>query len=257
MTKDELYEIWAPAGGRWSPWVKPVLFGFMAETTISPPLAAPEPQIDLSWAPPADGSTAMVLDLPGASGVLFGMALAAAGYCPVPLYNAIPRPSIELMIGETSLVDMETIVRALRDATPALSQSPLSHEAPPAFLLDANRGGSGLRPMPRQFDNRSVSFTTDFPSAVFLQAHGVGRAVLVQSTGDPPQPDLAHTLRGWQEGGLRLGLKQLDLAGGPVPLVVDKPTQFGLLWQRALAALGLRRSPFGGFGGMVPEPSSG
>src|SRR4051812_12135285 len=28
LSKDEIYKIWAPSGGLWSPWVKPVLFSF-------------------------------------------------------------------------------------------------------------------------------------------------------------------------------------------------------------------------------------
>jgi len=49
--------------------------------------------------------------------------------------------------------------------------------------------------LPDEFDNRSVCFTTDFPSANFLSAQRVGGVVLVQQTGTRPQLDLAHVLR--------------------------------------------------------------
>ena len=51
-----------------------------------------EAAADLSWAPPPAEKAAFVLDLPGAEGVLNGIALAVLGYRPVPLYNAIPLP---------------------------------------------------------------------------------------------------------------------------------------------------------------------
>ena len=78
-----------------------------------------------------------------------------------------------------------------------------------------------------------------------------------QSTGDQPQPDLAHTLRRWQDGGIVIELKALDASGPPVPIEVRKPFGFGFLWHRALRMLGLRRHRLGGFGGFVPEPSAG
>jgi len=123
--------------------------------------------------------------------------------------------------------------------------------------LDANRRGEGISVMPGRFDNRSVSFTTDFPSALFLINHGIHRALLVQRAGYQPQADLAHTLRRWQEGGIQLEMKMLDLPAPPQPLDVHKPSAFGLVWQRALAMIGLRRHGLGGFGGFVPQPSSG
>src|SRR5258708_7382248 len=157
MTKEELFEIWAPPNGRWSPWVKPGL-------------------------------------LPNSR---------------------------------------------------------------PAFLLDANRRGEGLTPAPGRFDNRSVSFTTDFPSGTFLVANGIFRVVLIQSGREDAQQDLAHTLRRWQDGGISIEMKRLDVAGPPLPFQVPVPSGFGLLWQRALGTLGLRRYGLGGFGGFVPTPSAG
>jgi hypothetical protein len=256
MTKEEIFETWAPPGGRWSPWVKPVLFACIDHEPLAP---APVPaDMDASWIPPAEDNVAVVLDLPGADGVWTGVAAAARGYCPVPLYNAVPGPTTGEWIGAfASLVDVAPIVAALWHGTPLLLRTRMNPESPPAFLLDANRRGEGSLATPGRFDNRSISFTTDFPSATFLAAHGIRRAVLVQSTGDHPQPDLAHTLRRWQDGGIVIELKQLDASGPPIPIEVRKPSGFGFLWNRALRMLGLRRHRLGGFGGFVPEPSAG
>src|SRR5437016_3971940 len=91
MTKEELFEIWAPPNGRWSPWVKPVLFackdhepGWGAGTSMD---------FDTSGIPSIQNNAALVLDLPGADGIRAGVALAAQGYRPVPLYNAVPGPT--------------------------------------------------------------------------------------------------------------------------------------------------------------------
>jgi len=214
--------------------------------------------IEASWMPAAGDNAAFVLDLPGSDGVWTGVALASRGYRPVALYNAVPGPTTGGWIGAfASLVDVEPIVAALWHGTTYLQRVTLAAGAPPVFLLDANRRGEGGLVAPGRFDNRSISFTTDFPSATFLAAHGIRRAVLIQSTGDHPQPDLAHTLRRWQDGGIAIELKRLNASEPPVPIEVRKPFGFGFLWHRALRMLGLRRHRLGGFGGFVPEPSAG
>ena len=200
-----------------------------------------------------------MLDLPGATGVEAGLDLAEQGYRPVPLYNAIPMPfhtpEADELIPPAAAVEVKPIVAALWYGRERQEQRILPADAPPAFLLDWNRSGGGHKPSPGSFDNRSVSFTTDFPSANFLLAHGVRRAVVAQPTGDEPQTDLAHTLRRWQEGGVTIEFKRLDVQGPSLPCVVPKPSWFGWAWQRVLAAAGLRRSLRGGFGNWVPEPS--
>ena len=260
MTKEELFEIWAPPDGRWSPWVKPVLFACMDhEQGLG---ARPSISFDTSGIPPAQNNAALVLDLPGAEGVWAGMALAEQGYRPVPLYNAVPGPTTAILgsvgiSGTTAAVDMKQILSALWHEGDRLHGISLLPNSPPAFLLDANRRGEGLTPAPGQFDNRSISFTTDFPSATFLAANVISRVVLIQSGREDAQPDLAHTLRCWQDGGISIEMKRLDVAGPPVPFQVKLPSSFRLLWQRALGMLGLRRHGLGGFGGFVPTPSAG
>lgn len=259
MTKEELFEVWSPTGGRWSPWVKPVLFACSPEgpTFQSTPIAA----LDVTGLPSVEEQTALVLDLPGAGGIQLGLKLAGRGFRPVPLYNALPGPSAPTLLPQTlnssALVNVNEILDALRAEAPQLLALSLPLEAPPAFLLDANRRGEGQLASPGRFDNRSISFTTDFPSATFLKANNIQRAVLVQSGRDLPQSDLAHTLRRWQEGGIQIELKRLDYPGAPQPIEIQKPSAFGLLWQRALGVLGLRRHGLGGFGGFVPTPSAG
>jgi hypothetical protein len=259
MTKEELFDIWAPHDGHWSQWAKPVLFACMEEAssmTTTAPFASARSGWDLSGIP-AVGQSALIVDLPGVESVRVGLILAEQGYRPVPLFNAVPGPSAQFFASPTAIVDVYPILVALQQEAAQLSQLVLAPDAPPAFLLDAHRRGGGQAVSPGRFDNRSISFTTDFPSATRLQNAGIRDVILVQQALPLAQPDLAHILRRWQEAGLTVLLKRLDEPGTPRALDIPKPSGFGWLWQRALEVLGLRRHGLGGFGGVVPIPSSG
>src|SRR5438067_5323432 len=155
MTKEELFEIWAPPNGRWSPWVKPVLFASMDR---EPALGA-EASMDFntSGIPSVQNNAALVLDLPGAEGIWTGVALAAQGYRSVPLYNAVPGPTTPVFAsiattGASALVDVTQILAALWHGAGRLQEMNLLPNSPPAFLLDANRRGEGLTPVSGRFD---------------------------------------------------------------------------------------------------------
>ena len=91
--KDEIFRIWAPPESPWSPWAKPVLFSFMDSAFGVPHVRSIV--FDGGWVP-APGSTAIVVDLPGEEGVMWGLKLAGLGYRPVPLYNALPFGTVAL-----------------------------------------------------------------------------------------------------------------------------------------------------------------
>jgi hypothetical protein len=292
MRSDDAYGVWAPAESPWSPWVKPVLFASEQDWDPSgdPELAVVETPRwlivvregahyrDAGRATAStDTTTAFVIDLPGAEGVAWGVALARSGWRPVPLYNAVtgPRPLMTTMptapmapvdpfgaplfppLLTTALVDVWGILGAMRRATAILPDLTLPRARPPVFLLDANRRlGEGFA-SPGRFDNRSISLPTDFPSAVFLRARGIERVVLVQRSGLDAQEDLAHTLLAWQEGGLSILGKSLGDDAAPAVIQVTRPSMFRVMWHRMQATLGLRRNPLGGFGGTIPVPSAG
>src|SRR5579859_3707035 len=202
MNKEEIFSTWAPDESPWSRWAKPVLFAYL-DSALSH-IAVTEKAGDVGWVPVPGEKAALALDLPGAEGVVTGIALAGRGYWPVPLYNAVPLPISARLLnplasgGAVAAVDVLPIISALRKGAEQLAQLNLPFDAPPAFLLDANRQG-WRKMIPGEFDNRSVSFTTDFPSANFLAAQGIERVILVQKGKLEPQPDLAHTLRRWQD----------------------------------------------------------
>jgi hypothetical protein len=265
VNRAEIYERWAPPEGRWTPWVKPVLFSHLDEDAASPIGALPDWAREVADAiaalPPAEApdqhpfrstpldDVAVVVDLPGESGVLAGLALAERGFRPVPLYNASP--------GMWAVVDVTPILRLL--ASGAAKLDGLPGAAPPAFLLDGNRMGRGGIARAEQlgivngssyFDNRSVCLPTDFPSAATLRSAGVRRAVLVQEAGGRPSVDLAPTLHAWQEAGIALLLKGRDVAGPAVPRTLPRPSWIRQLLHR-LGRLFLKRNPGGDFGRAV------
>jgi hypothetical protein len=251
MTREEFYGVWAPPGAVWTPWAKAVLFSqILGEEMVSPPPGEIDHsgEIDLS-ALRVSANTAVVLDLPGSMGVDVAIELAHRGYRPVPLYNAI--------VGPMELVDVASIARALRGRTEELAKIRLPFNAAPAFMLDVNRRGGGVASAPGRFDNRSICFPTDFPSAAFLSGQGIDSVLLVTLSGHEPEADLSHTMLRWQQAGLRM--LSISLADGEParPIVVARPSQFRALWYNWLELLRLRRGPLGGFGGLVPFPGSG
>lgn len=260
MNKEEVFALWAPEDSPWSRWAKPVLFTCLFPEVAQFPLTELTPNTD--WAPPPEQRTTLVLDLPGAMGVLAGVALAGRGYRPVPLYNALPlpfgQPERDLLTGRPlAAINVLPIIVALHKGAEALGQAGLPADAPPAFLLDANRAGDGRKMEPDEFDNRSVSFTTDFPSANFFAAQGIERVLLVQKGEPEPRQDLAHSLRRWQDAGFVLERKQIDSAEPAQRFEVARPSWYGWMFQRLLAGFGLRRASGGGFGAWVPESGAG
>lgn len=250
MNKSDLFQLWAPREGIWSPWAKPVLFAHLTPSMLDAEDATPSPPgvADLTGVPPADG-TAVVVDLPGEDGVAAGMALAETGYRPVPLYNACPGPAAR--------VDVGPILSAFVRSASRLRQLALPPAAPPAFLLDADRRLGTGPSSPGSFDNRSVSLPTDFPSASLLLNRGVRRVILISQLATRLQSDLAHTLLRWQRAGIVIDVKRADLSSPPEFCTILRPGRFRSLWHALIVTAGLRRNPLGGFGGMLPEPAGG
>jgi hypothetical protein len=289
MTPQELYEIWAPPGSLWSPWAKPVAFAqmHMGKRPKNDPVAGTEvtfePLASFEWASSYREDTAIVLDLPDVTTIETAMQLAVLGYRPVPMYNCANSEAITLV------VPVEPIISALSQNAPLLGTFTIRPDAPPAFMLDANRN-AGLAPKPLDFDNRWVVFPQDFPSATFLQAHGIKRVLILQpkrksimgAMAAELQSDLYEVARRWHNGGLEVLIRQTVeaqassawSAAAQPQLTAEQwmtyetshqPLTFGPLsrfrlgaagFVSTLFALAMRRSSGGGFGQIIPEPSS-
>ena len=255
--KQNIFEAWAPSASRWSAWVKPVLFAVMTPQHAGHTLTVPG-QYTLHWVLPNDQTTIYVLDLPGAEGVSLGLEFARHGVRPIPVYNALPAPDNPKKSGVpgtrmAAVVDVDSIIASLRNGAALLTSLNLSPAAPPAFL-DSNRMNRAPAGKREYFDNRSISFSSDFPSAEYLRMAGVARAILVQLGSDAIRSDLAQTLRGWQDGGLQVELKRVDQEAGPKSLVVKRPSKILQAWH-SVKAYFLRSES--GFGVSVSRGSGG
>jgi hypothetical protein len=263
MTKETLFSMWAPPVAIWSKWARPVIF---AHFRGGEPAQLPvDPALENAWTPALE-AMAVIIDLPGALSVDYALKLAGIGYRPVPLYNAAPSPrGAVYAAGElggyssrpsfTEVVDVSPILYALAANARNLPQRSLAPDAPPAFMLDALRRIGSTANAPGRFDNRSMSFPTDFPSAAFLLSQGIAKALVIQMNEADPQADLSHTLLRWQEAGIEIYSSGLVEGGQMKPIKVKKPSMFRQLWYRLSASMGLRRNPLGGFGAMTPFPS--
>jgi hypothetical protein len=246
MTREEVFDAWAPADVEWSAWAKPSLFAQWPDT-VTPSAGAPVDGHDYLWLPSATGRTAIVVDLPAVESVRAGLALARRGYRPVPLYNT--------SYGPAPVVEIVPLILELARGAIDLQTRMLPPNAPPAFLLDSNRMQPDVLPSPGKFDNRWIVFPQDFPSATLLRGRGVTDVLLIHGDG-PVQEDLAHVLLRWQQAGIRMtAVSPADTAVRA--LTVKPPSWFRRAWYRMITIARLRRNNAGGFGAVIPVRSGG
>jgi hypothetical protein len=248
MYYQQLYELWAPPGGLWTPWVKPVLFAQLQSNPAEHKFPGDWRQRPIGWAPSPADRTAIIIDLPGADSVLTALALADKGYRPVPLFNCC--------LGPSPVLNLTPVVDALNLGNEVLSKLAIPYHAPPAFVIDSRRSKGDTEPTPGKFDNRWVVLPQDFPSARFMLSHGVQQAVVAHHRVGQPETDLAHVLRRWQEAGINILRVNPMRDERPAPLQVARPSHFREMWYTFLATVGLRRNAAGGFGSAIPIPSS-
>lgn len=263
---EELYWVWANQASPWSAWAKPAVFATFGEWPQTPPaLSLP----DLPWALGLGRAAAVIVDVPDGDAVLAGLALAKAGFQPVPLFNGCASPN--------PIVDVAKLADLLSSGAEMLRGLSIGADAPPAFLLDARRRPDRMPASPGRFDNRWVTFPQDFPSARRLAAAGITTVLLYAKE---VEDDLAHVLMRYKQAGLELrqvkpepGVASADattpldaartatgaaFASAAVhALIVAKPSRFLSLGFRAALLAGLRHNPAGGFGARVPSPYSG
>jgi hypothetical protein len=249
MSDERIFEAWAPDDALWTPWAKPVLFANLSRFSVTVPAIDQWRSVDVSQVPSARGGTAVVVELPGLESVLMGLALAHHGYRPVPLYN--------VNVGPNAVVEVDAIAGALRGGADVMRETRIAPDAPPAFLLDANRMRPAKMAGPGKFDNRWIVMPQDFPSATMLMSRGISEALVITVGDNPARGDLAHVLLRWRRAGLTvLGL---DVKGRDRPreLRIEPPSLFRRAWYRLIALAGLRRSNVGGFGAQIPEEHEG
>jgi hypothetical protein len=262
MTNESIYQIWRPANSPWSQWVKPVIFPFLSQQDLDPAEYPVQ-----HWQTPLQPDTTIIADLPGAEGILAGIALARAGYLPVLVYNACPAgtyggaslkfaaPGNANPVSPPVVVDMSAILSAICATTKELASIGLPAQAPPVFLLDGNRAGRGVGYGPGWFDNRSFVTPSDFPTAEYFHRQGVSKVVLLQPT-RRIKPDLLQVLLRLQRDGMTIAIQSPWERWEPSPLIVKPPMFIISAWEWLRRTLGYSRDPLHGYFGEVIPPSS-
>jgi hypothetical protein len=247
MSKEEILSAWAPEGGDWSLWARPVLFAQMSDDLIRAAGNLAVDEIRSLPVPEFDRETAVVVDLPGRKSVRTGLALALEGYRPVPMYNGCTGPH--------EAVDQSGIMSDLAAGAGLLAGLKLEG-APPALLIDSLRTTSrSLRP--GDFDNRWRVYFQDFPAIEEWKGRGIRRVVLVRGNNQPPGYDLADVLVRWQESEINVELFDVGKPGKSTPFVAKRPWRLWSPFRPLLEAFGFHRGPRRGFGRIVPEPRHG
>lgn len=267
LTPRALHGAWAPPpDSPWSGFHRPTLFAALTKADGVRPL--PWASLDTQAArgkPNVPAGTAVVLDLPGAWSVaLAGWMARTGGFQPVVLANNWPHPQ--------GIVPMAGMLGALLYYAPWVQEDAAMRptNAPPVFVLDRNR--LGRTPAIRDFDNRYFHMESDLPSPTLLRRGGISRVLYVapdagaQASGaaatPQPQPDM-DDLNAWlREVRKTLGALEVAYAdatawrfgGGGDFAPAARKTVFNTVKDPAFA--GFRRSAAGGFGRIIPEPSS-
>lgn len=210
MTNKEVYRIWAPVGKKWVDWVRPVPFVCMNEYSkrynFSNLLIPEIDYIDEGYA-----NTAIIVDLPGAQSVVEGIALAKAGYRPIPIYNG----TIEQQ-GARATVDNQSVGMALMWGATKLKEIVIGDEALPAFLLDSNRMNR-FKMEAALFDNSWDIYHQDLPSAEYFINNGIRKIVVV---GENISKDLKKIFYGFQKKKIEIYLKKSYEA--PKKIIIHK-----------------------------------
>ncbi len=214
MTGREAYRIWAPAGQRWSGWVRPV--PFLAAKTASraylnlPAVVPAADYIDEAWT-----GAAIIVDLPGAESVRVGIALAKVGYRPIPIYNG----TVEQQDARAT-TDNQSVGKALIMNAKELARIKISPDALPAFLTDRGRRNR-FRRDPSLFDNSWDVYPQDLPSAEYFQKNKIRKIIVI---GDEMAGDLKKILYGFQKKNMEIFLA--ERYGTPKKVMLHRPIRW-------------------------------
>lgn len=211
MTPREMYRVWAPVGKKWVDWVRPVPFVGMSEYSKSYNLSNLAMQ-DVAPAEKYFADAAIIVDLPGAESVIEGIALAKAGYRPVPVFNG----TIEQQ-GARATVDNQSVGVALEWGAAELEKIEISEDALPAFLLDSNRK-NWFKLDDSLFDNSWDIYSQDLPSPEYLLANGIHKVIIL---GDAALKDVKDIMYDYQKKKIEIFFA--PRYGTPKKITVHKP----------------------------------
>jgi hypothetical protein len=251
-----LYEVWGPPpGSPFEPFHCVTLFAALDRLAASreacppsavdvavyeqhPNLQPSDRPLELLWL--VQGAM-VVVDLEGPSSVALAARLVGLGCQPVCTFDNWPHPSAAL--------NPERVLAFLLRHGPVVARARPSilPSAPPVWICDRDRLTGG-RPSPGRFDNRYFLDDTVLPGSAVLRAAGVGRIVVIAPTRAAP---LTKDVAAWLADRGKDGFEVLraDVDDDALDIRPIQPVR------EHFPAVG-SRSDAGGFGTLVPEPSS-
>lgn len=255
---EALFRVWGPLeGSPWEPFHSVPLFaaldrvgrgkvGPTATRVVGDRMPHPRAHPGAPAPPWLSSDTWVIVDLPGVQAVTVGAWLVtSAGAQPVCSFDHWPHPK-GLLRPEHILAEL------LRWAsTLAAARGRITSDAPPVWICDSDR--LGTRPgLPGEFDNRYFLDDSSVPGPGVLRRAGIRRVVYIsRGGGDVPVHDLEAYLG-------ELLLAGIELLHAPItnpelqPVPLSSPRS-----PRPAPRDGFHRSAAGGFGSVVPQPSSG
>ena len=260
-TTEALYAVWGPpSGSPWEPYHCVPLFASLQ--TIPPDRIGPgTPQQNLqvdqhplfhpseikkplaaAW---ATQQTLAILDIPGMYSVPMAVRLMASGFQPVCTFDNWPH-WVGLIKSELALAQL------LRFASTAkILRENISPQSSPVWVCDRDRLGDRAA-KPREFDNRYYLDDSILPSPETLRKNGISQIVcVVPEASMMPRDDLRSYFRDLRKENFSAiygaSLQDSELGLFPVP-----SETFEINFKQNL----LNRNDAGGFGVLVPEPSS-
>jgi len=187
----------------------------------------------------------VILDLLGPQSVALAVRFVAGGFQPVCTFDHWPHPR--------GLLKPEIILsQLLRHAGSIEKLRPyLRPDSPPVWVCDRARLGT-RRGLPNEFDNRYFLDDSILPTAQTLVKAGISRIICVVPDPDQlPREDLRAYFRDLKNE----GFNHIDGAAlsDPNLTLFEFPSS---LFEVNFKQWGFQRSNAGGFGRLIPEPSS-
>lgn len=193
MIGKEIYRIWAPYGAKWTDWIRPVPFTQLNNVKAKEYFNNYIPNIN--YVDCCKTNIGIIIDLPSYESVNEGIALAKMGFRPIPLYNGTNGQVEAIATVENTALELSLIWGGLH-----LKNITINDDAPPAFLLDANRINR-FKMSEKVYDNSWDVYSQDVPTAHFLLNNGINGIIL---RSDIIRKDVAKILYDYQKGGLTI-----------------------------------------------------
>ncbi len=193
MRGKEIYKIYAPAGAKWTEWIRPV--PFVAMDTYHRELIDNWVDRKTMFLKNYQPDTAIFIDLPGKESIELGIDLAHIGYRPIPIFNGTDEQQ-----GAQATTNTYLIERCLINGSEKLKNIQLKNNANPAFLLDCHRTNR-YRAKESIFDNSWDIYKQDVPSAEYFIQNAITKIIVVADT---IQQDLKKILLDFQNNGIEI-----------------------------------------------------